>query len=304
MRKYGIIGLVLVLVVGLIIYFFPKKHSTGNKKLQKVVKKVNLDEVSKMLSSGNIEGAIRKLKYIFENDSSEKGFQAGLKLVDLYKKGKQFAFARNVCQSLIERFPSHQNIGKIQNELWDLNLKVLLSPLKTENSFFYEVKKGDTLTKIAKEFNTTVGLIKRCNGLLSDKIIPGQRLKIIKGKFDVVVDKSQNTLTLRLNNKIIKVYKVSTGVNNSTPVGKFKIVNKIINPVWYKQGAVVPPDSPENILGSRWLGLSIKGYGIHGTTQPETIGRYITKGCIRMLSKDVEELYDILPVGTEVTIVD
>ena len=102
----------------------------------------------------------------------------------------------------------------------------------------------------------------------------------------------------------MKTYVVATGVSNSTPAGTFKIVNKLANPTWFKVGAVVPPGSDENILGSRWLGLNLSGYGIHGTIEPETLGQQITQGCVRMANSDVEELYTIIPLGTEVTIVD
>jgi lipoprotein-anchoring transpeptidase ErfK/SrfK len=74
--------------------------------------------------------------------------------------------------------------------------------------------------------------------------------------------------------------------------------------VWYKDGAAVPPGSPENILGTRWMGLSKEGYGIHGTTEPGSLGKQATAGCVRMLNAEVEELYGILPEGTEVTIID
>jgi lipoprotein-anchoring transpeptidase ErfK/SrfK len=174
----------------------------------------------------------------------------------------------------------------------------------TEDSISYEVKKGDTLYEIAKKFNTTVELIKKSNNIKNATIRPGDKLKIINTKFSVVVDKSKNTLTLKEEEEVLKVYPVSTGINNSTPVGTFKIVNKLIDPVWYKTGAIVAAESPDNILGSRWMGLSVKGYGIHGTTQPETIGKQITQGCIRMYNSDVEELYSILPMGTEVIIMD
>jgi lipoprotein-anchoring transpeptidase ErfK/SrfK len=97
---------------------------------------------------------------------------------------------------------------------------------------------------------------------------------------------------------------VATGINGSTPIGAFKIINKLKNPVWYKAGAVVPSGSPENILGSRWMGISLPGYGIHGTTEPETIGKHITAGCIRMEEPHIRELYAVLPIGTEVTIID
>jgi len=52
------------------------------------------------------------------------------------------------------------------------------------------------------------------------------------------------------------------------------------------------------------MGFDLAGFGIHGTTEPQTLGRQVTQGCVRMLNAEVEELYAIVPVGTEVTIVD
>ena len=97
---------------------------------------------------------------------------------------------------------------------------------------------------------------------------------------------------------------MATGKNNSTPVGVFKITDKLVNPTWYKAGAVIASGKPENELGSRWLGLTAEGYGIHGTINPDTLGQQVTAGCVRMKNEDVEELYSTLVPGTEVTIVD
>lgn len=195
-------------------------------------------------------------------------------------------------------------IKKAQNKLENINMQLLFSPQKDDCSGIYRVKRGDSLSKIAKKFNTTVELIKKANGLTSDKIIPDQELKVSTCKFSLVVDKSQNTLFLKRDGNIIKTYTVSTGKQGRTPEGKFRIVNKLVEPTWYKAGAVVLPDNPENILGSRWLGFDKAGYGIHGTTEPKSLGTQATLGCIRMKNEEVEELYAIVPVGIEVVIVE
>ena len=135
-------------------------------------------------------------------------------------------------------------------------------------------------------------------------IRPGMKLKVPGGRFSIVIDKSQNTLTLKANEELFKVYTVATGENNSTPVGTFKIKDKLVDPVWYTLGAVVPAGSPENVLGTRWMGINEPGYGIHGTRDPESIGKQVTKGCVRMPNEEVEELYSIVPIGTPVTIID
>jgi lipoprotein-anchoring transpeptidase ErfK/SrfK len=121
----------------------------------------------------------------------------------------------------------------------------------------------------------------------------------------VFVDKSQNILILKDGADVVKVYNVSTGANNSSPVGEFTITSKLKDPVWFNKGIVVPPESPANVLGTRWLGFEeAPGYGIHGTVEPDKIGQQVTAGCVRMRNEEVEELYSILPMGTKVTIVD
>ena len=227
-----------------------------------------------------------------------------LKLGQVYEGEQQFVEARAMYRMLLERFPDSPLLPATQARLGDVNVALLFSPTVTDADSVHQVKPGDTLGKIASAYGTTVECIRRANGLKSNVIRPDQKLKIPKGTFSIVVDKSQNQLLLTENNQFVKLYPVSTGKESSTPVGTFKITTRIPNPVWYTQGAVVPPDSPENVLGSRWMGIDKKGYGIHGTIDPDAIGKQVTAGCVRMTNKDVEELFDIVPVGTEVTIVD
>jgi len=105
--------------------------------------------------------------------------------------------------------------------------------------------------------------------------------------------------------EVLKVYKISTGEGNITPVGNFEIVSRLVDPVWFPPGGgAIPPESPQNVLGTRWLGFDLSGYGIHGTIDPESIGDQVTAGCVRMYNEDVEELYSIIPRGTQVAIVD
>jgi len=217
----------------------------------------------------------------------------------------EYLQAKEKYQKIITDFPNSKYLLDAKKKLEDLNIKIIFSGIAVSGKTqIYEVKRGDTLEKIAKKFNTTVDLIKKSNNLKSNLIRVNQRLRIWTQGFSCVVDKSQNILILKSNEEVMKTYVVSTGKNNSTPVGTFKIVNKLVDPVWFKTGAIVLPESPENILGSRWLGFDLAGYGIHGNTQSEMIGKQITQGCIRMIEKDVQEIYDLLPVGTEITIVD
>lgn len=222
---------------------------------------------------------------------------------DSLKKGNLLE-AKSLYQSLINEFPNSPEIMNWKNKVEEMNIKLLFSPVLTLKSILYEIKPGDTLAKIAKEFKTTTELIIKSNNLEGDKILAGRKIKVWTAPFSIVVDKSQNTLILKTDEEIIKTYIVSTGINNSTPVGNFKIINKLPNPTWFKTGAVVAPNSPDNILGSRWLGFDLPGYGIHGTTDPQSLGKQVTQGCVRMSNSDIEELYAIVPIEIEVTIVD
>lgn len=147
-------------------------------------------------------------------------------------------------------------------------------------------------------------MIEVINGLKSDVIRPGQKLKVLPGNFSISVTKSNNTLRLYLTGQFFKRYVVATGTTSDlTPEGTFTITTKLENPTWYKMGSkAIPPGGPDNLLGTRWLGFSKAGYGIHGTTLPESIGHHSTSGCVRMLNNEVEELYDLVPQGTKVTV--
>lgn len=262
---------------------------------------------AKTLERGeNLDEAVKEHEdAISKHPQSKKAALSYISLAALYEKQGKLIEAKEAYKKAIEVYPNLDIVKNAKAKVEDLNIKILFSPLvDNETSKIYEVQQGDSLRKIAKVFGTTVDLLKRSNNLNGDLIKQGTRLKVVTARFSVVVDKSQNTLLLKQNEEIFKTYRVSTGANNSTPTGTFKIVNKLANPVWYSAGAVVPPDSPENILGSRWLGISKPGYGIHGTTDPASIGKQVTAGCVRMLNTEVEELYTILPEAAEVVIVD
>ena len=249
---------------------------------------------------GNLERSFAIYqKIITEFSQAEVVGEALLGSGRIHEKQGRWKEAREYFQRVIDEFPGLSSAAK--DALGNLNISLLFSPTLTEDCLIYEVKEGDSLYSIAKKYNTTVSLIMKANNLSSSLIRPGQILKITPGNFHIVVDKSENTLTLFLNNRLVKVYPVGTGIEDYyTPVGNFEIINKEKKPSWRGW----PYGHPENILGSRWMGISKPGYGIHGTTQPETIGKHSSQGCIRMFNEDVEELYDLVTIGTAVTIID
>jgi len=105
------------------------------------------------------------------------------------------------------------------------------------------------------------------------------------------------------NGEVLKVFPVAIGKSDTpSPVGKFTIINRVVNPTYYHHGKEIGP-GPENPVGNRWMGLSQKGYGIHGTNEPRSIGKAASHGCIRMARADLEQLFSLVRIGDEVQIV-
>jgi len=104
------------------------------------------------------------------------------------------------------------------------------------------------------------------------------------------------------NGQVKAIYPVATGKDSTpSPTGSFRIVVRVVDPTYYHEGKVIAP-GPRNPLGDRWMGLDRKGYGIHGTNAPQSIGKSASHGCIRMAKRDLEELFSMVKVGDEVEI--
>ncbi|HLW84091.1 MAG TPA: L,D-transpeptidase [Candidatus Sulfotelmatobacter sp.] len=118
----------------------------------------------------------------------------------------------------------------------------------------------------------------------------------------VLVSLPDRKLAVLENGAVLADFPVSVGADeNPSPTGEFKVVNRVSNPIYYHQGAVIPAGK-SNPVGTRWIGLSEKGYGIHGTNVPKSIGRAASHGCIRLQNRDMEKLFGMLRVGDVVEI--
>ena len=188
--------------------------------------------------------------------------------------------------------------------LGELNTQIVFTALPAPEKLDYTIQIGDTLGKIANRYGTTIELLRKANHLSGDKIRVGDRLRIYQGKFAVAVSKHANTLTITDDGKFFKRYRVGTGQFSKTPIGDFKITVRQEKPDWHRGDKIIPFGDPENILGTHWLGLDVRGYGIHGTWETNSIGKPSSAGCIRMLNDEVAELFTLLPVGTPVSIHD
>lgn len=118
----------------------------------------------------------------------------------------------------------------------------------------------------------------------------------------VLVSVPDRKLAVLENGAVVRKFNVAVGASTSpSPVGEFQIVNRIVDPTYYRAGAVIPPGK-SNPVGPRWVGLSKKGYGIHGTNEPRSIGKARSHGCIRLNNVDVQELFDLVSVGDTVEV--
>jgi lipoprotein-anchoring transpeptidase ErfK/SrfK len=215
--------------------------------------------------------------------------------------------AMQYAQTVVDEYPGAESVTETQKRLGDLYIENLFSRTIVPGTEEYVVQPGDSLDAIAKRFGTTVELLKEMNEetIKGDSIRVNNRLKVNTETFSILIDKSANSLSLKAGERVVKVYPVGTGKEGTTPVGAFKITNKIKEPEWFKPGGgIVPYGNTENLLGTRWMGIDSPGYGIHGTWEPETVGFQSSAGCVRLLNRDVEELFTIVPVGTKVTIVE
>jgi lipoprotein-anchoring transpeptidase ErfK/SrfK len=119
----------------------------------------------------------------------------------------------------------------------------------------------------------------------------------------IVVSLEDRKLALVEDGHVKKVYSVAVGKPSTpSPTGTFSIERRVKNPTYHHDGRTVPP-GPGNPVGTRWMGLSIHGYGIHGTNEPKSIGKAASHGCIRMAQADLEEFYELVAEGDTVELV-
>jgi hypothetical protein len=119
----------------------------------------------------------------------------------------------------------------------------------------------------------------------------------------IVVSLEDRKLALVEDGQVKKVYAVAVGKPSTpSPSGTFTIERRVANPTYHHDGKTVLP-GPGNPVGTRWMGLSIHGYGFHGTNEPRSIGKAASHGCIRMARANLEEFYDLVAVGDTVELI-
>jgi len=218
--------------------------------------------------------------------------------------------------SAAERTQAYAGINKLAEKLF-FSPKIVAGDTVSQS---YVVKKGDSLAKISsrEKLGTDWRFVQRINGMASEKALrPDMRLKLAHGPFDAEVVKADFRINIYAGSGSDRVMVASfpcgTGTNDSTPVGTFKVRSgsKLIDPQWTnpRTGEHFAANDPKNPIGERWIGLQgttpdtakFTGYGIHGTTEPQSIGQQMSMGCVRLGDAEVEVVYEL--IGEQSTIV-
>jgi len=189
----------------------------------------------------------------------------------------------------------------------------------------YTVNEGDSLIEIARTFDLGFNEIMDANPSL-DAFVPETGgfvtipslwvLPDVEPRSGIVINLSEMRLYYLFaqgKSKVVETHPIGIGDEGTdTPVGTFKVIQKIVNPVWHvpesirKEKPELPkavPPGPENPLGSHALRLSLGSILIHGTNKPFGVGRKVSHGCIRLYPEDIPKLYSVVPNKTKVTIV-
>ena len=206
--------------------------------------------------------------------------------------------------------------AKLRQALNNINDVLIFSPRIVEGDPHVQahiVQPGEYLSTIAAPTQVPWQLVARINKIDPNRIRAGARIKLVRGPFHAVVDKSDYRMDLYLGDPtqpgsmFVRSFEVGHGEGDSTPVGRFivKRGGKLENPDWRNprnSSEYYAADDPKNPIGDRWIGLrgldasteGKQGYGIHGTIEPGSIGRQASMGCVRMRDADVALVFDML----------
>jgi nucleoid-associated protein YgaU len=231
---------------------------------------------------------------------------------------------RALSEALLSGALSQMESKQASDALNKIAAQLVFTPVYNASDpyfFQYTVQAGDSLEKIVRRHKIGCDwrLVARINNIKRPEAIRvGQRLKLPKGPFSAVVTKRDYRVDLVMGAGSDRVVMASIpcglGSANGTPTGRFRVRpgSKLLNPEWTHPvtGQHFKSDDPMNPIGEHWLGLegieatnsSLAGYGIHGTIEPESIGRDMSLGCVRLIADDVAIVWETLGDGCEVEI--
>jgi lipoprotein-anchoring transpeptidase ErfK/SrfK len=260
---------------------------------------------ARMLAETSPNDALAIYEELKNSKNQKISGEALLGIAKTYDQNSEAQKAEELYYSILALDTLPEIIAAAKDRLTEINTQKLWSPVLDEFSQLYTVEKGDVLLEIGNKFESTAYYIKEANNIKS-YLQPGRRIKVPAERLRVIVDKTNCRLNVvTMSGKFVKWYPVGVGEQSyKTPAGEYSILDKTVNPVWYKPGGgIVKHGDPENALGTRWLALG-NSLGIHGTNQPETVGYRKSAGCIRMYNQDVEEIYKLIRKYSLVTITE
>lgn len=206
----------------------------------------------------------------------------------------------------------------LKQQIEQINQTLIFSPKKFPDDPWggsYQVAGGERLGTIANRNSVTWELLSRINNVTPKKLRQGQWIKVVKGPFFAVVTKGTFKMDVYLGGTggpgtmFVRTFSVGLGKDNSTPTGLWmcKAGDKIRNPRYYpsRGGDIVEANDPKNPLGGYWIAIEgldgqavgKESYGIHGTIEPDSIGKMSSQGCIRLRAEDISWVFDLLVDG-------
>jgi lipoprotein-anchoring transpeptidase ErfK/SrfK len=213
-----------------------------------------------------------------------------------------------------DRYPAELR-GRWLEESRRLAKRVVFSATPMAKAITVVVKDGDHYVGISQRLRrehsvaVTPAFLQLVNDVAPEKLRPKMSLKAPLEPLSLVVDKDEFRLYVLLGDCHVLDYEVGIGKDEKTPEGAFTIQWKTKEPVWTdpKTGKVIKYGQPGHVIGSRWLGFAAAdggrtGLGIHGTTEPGSVGKAQSDGCVRMRTPDVEALFELVPTGTKVVV--
>ncbi len=214
---------------------------------------------------------------------------------------------------LDERLPEERG-REYQRRQDDLNRRIVFSSAPAAGFAFETVQRGDNYWKIGERLRkrrallVAPGLLEEINHVPASRLQAGDRIKYPEEALSLLVDKSRFALYVLLGDVPVVRFPVGIGKDDQTPEGRFVIGGKMARPAWTdpRTGRTYRHGEPGHLIGSRWLAFfdgNLKtGFGIHGTSDPESIGRALSEGCVRLRNEDVERLYELVPDGVPVVV--
>ena len=222
--------------------------------------------------------------------------------------------ARHELNAMLSNSGRPDEQKRLREYLTKIANETIFSSRRLENDPLvgtYKVESGDFLSVIAKKYKLSHEILMRINGIPDATNLRANRnIKVLHGPFHVKIHKSDFRLDLYLQGLYVRSFPVAIGIDGGTPLGVWRVKNRVPDPTYYppasaKKKRIIPPDDPKNPLGEHWIGLEgIEGdavgqigYGIHGTIEPESIGKAVSLGCVRMHNADVEFIFDLVRLG-------